>query len=59
MGVMVDGARIIDGRRLALLALVALAVRVLYFVEHSGSVYFALPHLDSPYFDGLARAVAS
>ncbi len=46
-------------RPMVFLALLALAVRLLYFAEHSASPFFAIPLLDQKYYDLFAQAIAS
>ncbi len=36
----------------------AVAVRLLYFAEHSGSAFFGVPVLDEKFYDTVARALA-
>lgn len=40
-------------------AFLALAVRLFYLAEHSGSAFFGVPILDEKYYDTVARAIAA
>lgn len=46
-------------RMLLVVGAVAVVVRLLYFLEHLGSLFFALPLLDQKYYDAFARALLS
>ena len=49
-----------SSRRVMLwVGLVALVLRAVYFVEHTGSPFFSVPILDEAYYDSVARVLAA